>query len=208
MPAPMPISEDQKVPHTPLEDAQGFAIGLLTASVGLTFLTSLGFLTGQTAGLALIVAYLTGWNFGPVFFLVTLPFYALAWNRLGAEFTLKSVFCVAALSLLVDYLPLHMAFSRLDPILGTTIFGVLTGFGLLGVFRHKGSLGGLGVIALMIQDRTGFRAGYVQLIVDAALFLVAFFLFETRVVLYSLYGAVILNGVIAFNHRRDRYIAN
>ncbi|MWB77401.1 YitT family protein [Pseudooceanicola sp. 216_PA32_1] len=208
MPAPIPIGESQKVPHSAFEDLQGLAIALLTASVGLTFLTSLGFLTGQTAGLALIVAYLTGWSFGPVFFLVNLPFYAFAWKRLGAEFTLKSIFCVAALSLLVDYLPLHLAFATLDPILGTTIFGVLTGFGLLGVFRHKGSLGGLGVIALMIQDRTGFRAGYVQFIVDAMLFLVAFFLFETRVVLYSLYGAVILNGVIAFNHRRDRYIAD
>jgi len=27
------------------------------------------------------------------------------------------------------------------------------------------------------------------------------------VVAYSLAGAAILNGVIAFNHRRDRYIA-
>ena len=208
MPAPYPIPEDLKVPHTVLEDVQGLSIGLLTAATGLVILTHLGFLTGQTAGLALIVSYLTGWSFGLVFTLVNLPFYAFAWKRLGAEFTLKSLACVVILSLLVDWLPLHLAFARLDPILGTTLFGVLTGFGLLGVIRHKGSLGGLGVIALMIQDRTGFRAGYVQLIVDAALFAVAFLLFESRVVLYSLYGALILNGVIAFNHRRDRYIAD
>jgi uncharacterized membrane-anchored protein YitT (DUF2179 family) len=48
----------------------------------------------------------------------------------------------------------------------------------------------------------------VQLIVDAMLFAVAYVLFDGRVVLYSLFGAVILNGVIAFNHRRDRYIAD
>ena len=208
MPALMPIPEDLKVPHTAIEDVQGLSIGLLTASVGLTFLTHLGFLTGQTAGLALIISYLSGWSFGIVFTLVNLPFYAFAWKRLGAEFTLKSVFCVIALSLLVDWMPSAMAFSYLDPLLGTAIFGVLTGFGLLGVFRHKGSLGGLGVIALMIQDRTGFRAGYVQLIVDAMLFAVAYVPFDGRVVLYSLFGAVILNGVIAFNHRRDRYIAD
>lgn len=208
MPAAMPPPSDYKVPHTPLEDAQGLSIGLLTAAVGLTFLTHLGFLTGQTAGLALIVSYLTGWSFGIVFALVNLPFYAFAWRRLGPEFTLKSIFCVLALSVLVDWMPGVMAFDTLDPLLGTTIFGVLTGFGLLGVFRHKGSLGGLGVVALLIQDRTGFRAGYVQLIVDAALFAVAFFLFDLRVVLYSLYGAVILNGVIAFNHRRDRYLGD
>ncbi|MHC9237627.1 YitT family protein [Pseudooceanicola sp. 502str34] len=207
-PAPVPIPTEYKRPHSPLEDVQGFAIGLLTASVGLVILSSLGFITGQTAGLALIISYLTGWSFGVVFFAVNLPFYAFAWKRLGAEFTLKSFFCVTALSVMVEWLPRGMQFEYLNPILGTTIFGVLTGFGLLGVFRHKGSLGGLGVIALMIQDRTGFRAGYVQLIIDAVLFSAAFFLFETRVVLYSLYGALILNGVIAFNHRRDRYIAD
>ncbi|PJE25908.1 Uncharacterised 5xTM membrane BCR, YitT family COG1284 [Pseudooceanicola antarcticus] len=208
MPAPMPIPTEYRYSHTPIEDAQGFAIALLTSATGIIFLSSLGFITGQTAGLALIIAYASGWSFGTVFFLINLPFYAFAWKRLGAEFTLKSFFCVTALSLLVDYLPIGLQFETLNPILGTTIFGVLTGYGLLGVFRHKGSLGGLGVIALMIQDRTGFRAGYVQLIVDAVLFTVAFFLFDTRTVAYSLYGALILNGVIAFNHRRDVYIAD
>lgn len=207
MPAPMPILPEQMVPHTPWEDAQGFAIALLTASTGLLFLTHLGFLTGQTAGLALIISYVTGWSFGLVFTLVNVPFYAFAWKRLGPEFTIKSMGCVVALSLMMEVMPRFVAFEHLDPYMGVAIFGVLTGFGLLGVFRHKGSLGGLGVIALLVQDKTGFRAGYVQLIVDAILFTVAFFLFETRVVLFSLLGAVILNGVIAFNHRRDRYIS-
>ncbi|QPM89562.1 YitT family protein [Pseudooceanicola algae] len=208
MPAPFPLPTEYRQSHTPLEDVQGMAIALLTASVGLVFLTHLGFLTGQTAGLALIISYATGWDFGPVFFLVNLPFYALAWKRLGAEFTLKSIFCVGAISVLVDYLPLGLSFEYLNPILGTTIFGVLTGFGLLGVFRHKASLGGLGVVALLIQDRTGFRAGYVQIIVDAILFTIAYFMFDSYIVAYSLFGALILNMVIAFNHRPDRYIAD
>ena len=101
-----------------------------------------------------------------------------------------------------------MQFAYLNPILGTIIFGVLTGFGLLGTFRHKGSLGGLGVVALLIQDRTGFRAGYVQLIADSLIFAVALMLFELPVVLYSLFGAAVLNAVIAFNHDKDRYIAD
>ncbi|NIZ09879.1 YitT family protein [Pseudooceanicola sp. HF7] len=208
MPSPFTIPSEFRQSHTPWEDVQGFFIALLTASVGLVFLTSLGFITGQTAGLALIISYATGWAFGPVFFVINMPFYVLAWKRLGAEFTLKSIFCVTVLSVAVDYIPLGMAFEYLNPVLGVVIFGVLTGFGLLGCFRHKGSLGGLGVVALLIQDKTGFRAGYVQLLVDAVLFALAYFLFDTRVVLYSLFGAVILNGVIAFNHRPDRYIAD
>ncbi len=195
------------VRHTWLEDLQGLAVGLVLCAVGLTFLAQLGFITGQTAGLALMISYATGWSFGMVFFVINLPFYLFAWKRLGAEFTLKSLGCVAVLSALAEWVPVWMPLGDLDPIFGVVAFGALTGVGLLAVFRHKGSLGGLGVVALYVQDRFGVKAGYVQLGFDVVLFAVALALFPATVVAYSLAGAVILNGVISFNHRRDRYIA-
>ncbi|MEO1795653.1 MAG: YitT family protein [Pseudomonadota bacterium] len=196
------------VAHTPLEDAQGLTVGCFLTSLGLVFLTHLGFLTGQTAGVALLIAYPNDWSFGLVFFLVNIPFYIFAYIRLGLEFTIKSIICVTAVSVLSDYMPLFITFERLDPVVGTLVFGVTVGFGLLACFRHNGSLGGLGVVALIIQDKTGFRAGWVQLIVDGAIFAAAIFLFPATVVAYSLLGAVVLNGVIVFNHRRDRYVAS
>jgi uncharacterized membrane-anchored protein YitT (DUF2179 family) len=201
------IIDPDAVAHTPLEDAQGLSIGCFLASVGLVFLTHLGFLTGQTAGIALLIAYPMDWSFGVVFFLVNLPFYVFSYIRLGLEFTLKGVLCVTVVSVLTDFLPFYIVFESLDPVVGTLVFGVTVGLGLLACFRHKGSLGGMGVLALVIQDKTGFRAGYVQLLVDAAIFAIAIFLFPATVVAYSLLGAVVLNGVIAFNHRRDRYVA-
>ena len=200
------VSEDA-IRHTPLEDAQGLTVGLVICSVGIVLLAHLGFVTGQTAGLALLISYASGWSFGWVFFLVNLPFYVFAYRRLGAEFTIKSALSVTALSLLVELIPRWMPLGDVNPIFGVIAFGCLSGVGLLAVFRHKSSLGGLGVIALMAQDRFGIRAGYVQLGFDAVLFAVALALFPVSVVAYSLAGAVILNGVIAFNHRRDRYIA-
>ncbi|PRY26553.1 putative 5xTM membrane YitT family protein [Aliiruegeria haliotis] len=193
--------------HSRIEDLQGLSMGVFFCGLGLVFLTHLGFLTGQTAGLALIISYLSGWSFGPVFFVINLPFYWLAWTRMGASFTFRSLCCVTALSLLVEWLPANLALAEITPWLGMVVFGALTGTGLLILFRHKGSLGGLGVTALFLQDRFGFRAGYVQLIFDAVLFTAAFFLFPASVVAYSLLGAVVLNIVIAFNHRRDRYVA-
>ncbi|NVO26773.1 YitT family protein [Donghicola sp. C2-DW-16] len=194
--------------HTLLEDLQGLSIGLITTSIGLTFLTQLGFITGQTAGLALIISYLTHLSFSWVFWGINIPFYIVAWFYMGPEFTIKSAISVTILSILMAVVPDLMPFSDLNPWFGTVAFGVLTGFGLLGTFRHKSSLGGLGVLALMAQEYLNIRAGYVQLGFDAILFSVAFFLFDPHVVMFSLLGAVILNGVIAFNHRRDRYIAD
>ena len=170
-------------------------------------LTSAGLITGQTAGLAVIIAYLTGYSFGTVFFLINLPFYFLAYKRLGAEFTIKSLISVTMLSVVTEFLPYGFAIQSLSPALAAVIFGALVGLGLLAMFRHNGSLGGLGVVALLVQDTTGFKAGWVQLITDAVIFSVSLFLFPASVVGYSLLGALVLNLIITFNHRRDRYIA-
>jgi uncharacterized membrane-anchored protein YitT (DUF2179 family) len=205
MPSSVPVQQST-IKHTPLEDAQGLATGAIMCVMGVVLLTHLGLITGQTAGLAVVISYLTGWSFGLVFFVINVPFYLFAIKAMGWEFTLKSMICVAALSLGVELVPLGFAIERLDPVLGAVMFGVVTGIGLLAIFRHKGSLGGLGVVAIWIQDRFGIRAGYIQLGFDAVLFTVAAFLFPLSVVMYSLLGAVVLNGLIAFNHRRDWYI--
>lgn len=193
--------------HTLTEDAQGFALGVFLCALGLQFLTYAGLITGQTAGIAVILSYLTGWSFGVVFFVINLPFYLLAWMRLGRQFTAKSLISVTALSALTLILPDQIIFAQLTTPMAAITFGALTGVGLLVIFRHNGSLGGLGVVALMVQDKTGFRAGYVQLCADALIFGVALFLFPLSVVAWSLLGAVVLNLIIAINHRRDRYIA-
>lgn len=207
MPAPIEI-EEKAVRHTTWDDIQGLSFGVFACSLGVVFLTQLGFLTGQTAGLALIMSYTLGLNFGVAFFLVNLPFYWFAYKRLGLEFTLKSAACVTVLSVLVDTISPLIRFQDLDPLVGVLAFGAVTGMGLLAIIRHNGSLGGMGALALIIQDATGFRAGYVQQIADALIFGSALFLFPFDVVAWSIFGSVILNGIIAFNHRRDRYIAS
>lgn len=193
--------------HTLAEDAQAFALGTTMCSLGLLILTNLGLITGQTAGLAVLLSYLTGMKFGVLFFLVNIPFYILAYMRMGLRFTIKTFIAVALLSVIADQLPNFVQFSEIDPLVGTLIMAGVTGLGLMVLFRHGASLGGIGVLALYLQDKTGFRAGHTQLIFDACLFAVAFFVLPLPMVLYSLLGAVIVNLIIATNHHKDRYVA-
>ncbi len=193
--------------HTLAEDAHAFALGTTMCSLGLLILTNLGLITGQTAGLAVLLSYLTGMKFGLLFFLVNIPFYVLAYMRMGLRFTIKTFIAVALLSVIADQLPNFVKFSEIDPLVGTLIMAGVTGLGLMVLFRHGASLGGIGVLALYLQDKTGFRAGHTQLIFDACLFTVAFFVLPLPMVLYSLLGAVIVNLIIATNHRKDRYVA-
>uniref|UniRef100_UPI0025F220B4 YitT family protein n=1 Tax=Sediminimonas sp. TaxID=2823379 RepID=UPI0025F220B4 len=73
--------------HGPLADIQGLLFGTAMTATAVTILTHLGLVTGQTAGLAVLLSYVTGYGFGPVFFVINLPFYWLALRRMGLAFT-------------------------------------------------------------------------------------------------------------------------
>lgn len=193
--------------HTLIEDAQAFLLGTAMCALSVQFLTELGLITGQTAGLGVLLSYVTGWSFGTVFFVVNLPFYALAWLRMGPVFTVKSFVAVALLSAMTEVFPHLMSFEALNPALGAVLAGATAGLGLIVLFRHGASLGGIGVLGLFLQDRFGIRAGWVQMGFDAVLFSVALVLLDLPLVAWSLLGAVVVNLIVAVNHRRDRYIA-
>ncbi|WP_420344061.1 YitT family protein [Paenirhodobacter sp.] len=193
--------------HTRLEDAQGLAYGGLMAAFGIVILTHLGFITGQMAGLAVLVSYVTGWSFGPVFFVMNLPFYWFGYKRMGLAFMVKTFLAVALLSGLSMLLPRYIGFAELNPALGAVLYGFISGSALLALFRHGASLGGVGIMALYLQDRTGFKAGWTQMIFDACVFALALALRDWHTVAWSALGALVLNMVIAINHRRDRYVA-
>jgi uncharacterized membrane-anchored protein YitT (DUF2179 family) len=78
---------------------------------------------------------------------------------------------------------------------------------MLMLFRHQSSLGGFNVVALMLQERRGWRTGYVQLGMDAAVLLAAMAVTDGPRVLWSALGAGALNLALSFNHRPGRYLA-
>lgn len=193
--------------HTVLEDVQGILIGATLVALAIQFLRASELFTGQIAGLALIVSYPTGYSFGGLFFLMNLPFYVLAVTQLGWTFTLKSIAAVSLMSSMAETLPLVLTINDLPDWLGALLFGLLAGVGLLSLFRHGATLGGVGIVALWLQDTRGIKAGNTQLCFDLCVFLGALAILPWEAVAWSLLGAVILNVIMTVNHRRDRYIA-
>ena len=194
--------------HTPLEDALAFLIGTGLVALSIQFLQSAELITGQIAGLSLLLAYVGTWPFGLVFFLLNLPFYVFAVARMGWVFTLKTFIAVALLSAISEAMSDFISLDIGHPGLAAFLAGITAGTGLLVLFRHGATLGGVGIMALYLQDRFGIRAGLIQLGFDAFVFLLAAVLFPAPVVLWSLAGAVLLNLIITMNHRRDRYVAS
>lgn len=193
--------------HSPLEDAQGIAFSVTMAAFGMHLLAHMGFVSGQTVGLAVLLTHLTGLPFAAVYFAVTLPFLGLAWRRLGTGFALKTLLTTTALSGLVALLPRWVELGRIDPVFAAILFGLLFGIAALAAIRHGGSFGGLSILWIELQDRTGFRAGHAQLLSDAVIFGLAALIVPLETLAYSFLGAAVFSLFLAVNHRRDRYVA-
>ena len=194
-------------PHSRTEDAMAILTGVTLVSVGVAFIASAGLLTGGMTGLAFVLHYATGIGFGKLFFVLNLPFYWLALRKLGTGFTLKTFTAVALLSALVGLQSQFLQISQLHPAYAAITGGLIMGIGFLVLFRHRCSLGGVGILALYLQDRFGWRAGKVQMAVDCCIVMAALVTVEPQRVLWSVAGAVALNLVLAMNHRPGRYMA-
>jgi uncharacterized membrane-anchored protein YitT (DUF2179 family) len=107
--------------HTLLDDAQGLVFGSAMAAVGVTLLGHAGLVTGQTAGLALLIALWTDVEFGIVFFAINLPFYWLAWRRLGPAFAVKTFVAIALVSAFTLVQPRLFNFGAVEPLIPTPI---------------------------------------------------------------------------------------
>ncbi len=179
--------------------------GTLFVALGLVMLGRTGLVTGGTAGAALLLHYATGWPFGLVFFAFNLPFYGLAWHRLGRVFALKTFAAITLLSVFSQVLPAWVEFGRINPVFAALGGGLLMGAGMLMLFRHRASLGGFNVLALYLQERWGWRAGVVQMGLDGVIVVLALVQTDAWHVLLSVLCAVALNQVLAINHRAGRY---
>lgn len=192
--------------HTLREDALALFNAALFVALGLVLLRAAGLFTGGTAGAALLAHYASGLPFGVCFFAVNLPFYWLAWRRLGPLFTFKTLGLVAAISALAEAVPLWLSISQVQPVFAALMGGTLIGCGLLILFRHGASLGGLGIVAMLLQRDGRMSAGRFTMMCDVAIVAASLAIADAPRVALSILGAVALNIVLALNHRPGRYL--
>jgi uncharacterized membrane-anchored protein YitT (DUF2179 family) len=195
------------VPHSLLDDAQALVTGTLFAGLGLLLFRQAGLMTGGTVGLAFLAHYASGWAFEPLFFALNLPFYLMAWRRLGPRFTLNTVAAVSLLTLFSRVLPQLLQVRAVQPLFAALAGGLLVGCGFIILFRHRASLGGLNVLVLWCQEHLGWRAGVVQLVLDASILLAASPWLSWQRLGLSIVAAAAMNFTLALNHRPGRYRA-
>ena len=191
--------------HSLFEDLLALICAGVFVALGIVLFKSQGLLTGGAAGIALLGSHATDISFGTLFFLVNLPFYTLAWTQIGKRFTLNTFIAVSLVSFLSEHMDKVFVIDHIHPAFASLLAGMLVGVGLLIMFRHKSSLGGFGILAFYLQQRFNIRAGKLQLSLDVLILLIAATYFSFELLIYSLIGAVIMNLVLAANHKPGRY---
>jgi uncharacterized membrane-anchored protein YitT (DUF2179 family) len=193
--------------HRLYEDMAAMGLGTMLVSFGTMIYAQSTLLVGSMAGLALLLQYASGLGFWTLFFLLNLPFYMLAWKRMGWQFTLRTFIAVTIVCVLTRLSSNWVAFADIHPLYAALLGGGLIGTGLLILFRHRIGLGGINILALFLQERYGIRAGYVQLAWDGMILLGAVFVLPLGHLALSVLGAFVANMIITMNHRPDRYVA-
>ncbi len=193
--------------HSKIEDALAMLIGTFILSFSMTLLQQAGIMTGGTAGLSLLIHYVTDIKFGVLFFLINIPFYYFAYKKMGMWLVVKTFIAVALLASFTETIPHFFQLSDVNPIYATIFANVLMGVSFLILFRHRSSLGGINLLVLYLQERFKIPAGKVQMGIDVAILLASLFYVDWKLILFSILGAVILNLIILLNHKTSRYIA-
>ena len=137
---------------------------------------------------------------------ISLPFYYLAVKRMGWVFTVKTFIAVALVSVFTEVHAHFITMTVSNPFYVAMFGGALTGVGLIILFRHKSSLGGVNIVALYVQDKYGIRVGHLQMAIDLAVIAMSLAIVPAEATLASVVGVVAMNLTIAMNHRPGRYV--
>ncbi|NVK44648.1 MAG: YitT family protein [Oceanospirillaceae bacterium] len=175
--------------------------GCLLVALGIHLLNASNLLISGTAGLGLILQRMTDLSFGQLFFILNLPFYLLSFRFMGASFTFRTFVGVSLLSLLSELMRRYLAFDIAEPVMSSILGGVLVGFGLIILFRHQASLGGLSILSIFLERRFGIHASRTTLTADVLIVALAFTVFEPLQVLYSLLAFLCMSSVVGRYHR-------
>ena len=200
LPAPMS--------HSKVEDVVALFIGTFLLSFAINIIQQGGIMTGGTAGLALLLHYVFHVSFGTLFFCINIPFFYLAYKKMGLQLVLKTVAAIGLVSFFAELNPSFFSLENINPIYASLIANIILGVSFLILFRHKSSMGGINLLAMFMNEKYGISIGKFQMFVDICILIASAFFVDFNLLMISIMGAVVLNMIIAMNHRKDRYVAS
>lgn len=143
---------------------------------------------------------------GVIYYLFNIPILFLSFNKVGKRFFVKSVICITWITFALSIIPIPSSPILEDDLLGTCIIGgIIGGYGIGSMLKMGGSGGGMDIVGMMlVKWKKDFSVGKINLLVNALLYTICFFLFNIPIVIYSfIYSSI---SSIAIDRVHDQTI--
>lgn len=168
------------------------SVGVILAAVALElFLIPNNIIDGGIVGISIISSYILKLPLGLFIFTLNIPFLVFGYKSLGKNFVFTSLYCVTALSILVNFL--HGKPGATGDLLLSCIFGgIILGIGLGLILRNNGSLDGTEIIAVSLSKKISFSVGEIIMFMNFFILGSAGFVFGWDRAMYSLLAFFII----------------
>jgi uncharacterized membrane-anchored protein YitT (DUF2179 family) len=156
-----------------------------------------GFISGGISGVSLLIYYWTGWlSPGAFYFILNVPIFILGWRYVSRRFFGYSLFGMAALTLSMDLINLHISVQ--DPMLAALAGGCLIGAGSGIILHSLGSAGGNDIIGVILNQRFNVRIGTYYFTFNIGLFAFSLGRLPVDLVLFSLAMSFVTSQVVDY----------
>lgn len=174
---------------------------ILVYSIGLNLLAvPAGVYSGGLFGICQVVrTLLVEWAGLPIqfdvasiiYYIVNIPILIYAWYTISRQFLVKTLITLSFMTLFLTLIPVRGLLPD-DKLASCVIGGILCGASTGMILRLGSSAGGFDIIGLLlVMRKKDMSVGKVSLLVNGVLFLLCGFLFDEKVVVYSMiYTAV------------------
>ena len=165
-------------------------VGSLISAINLNvFLAPSELAPGGVSGAAIILSKFVPWPIGLMMLGMNLPLLFVGFKYLGRfNFLFRTLYVALLYSLSVDLLaPLLPAGGVTDNLMLNALYGgVIGGLGTGLIYRSQGTSGGTGVLARVLQLKTGLPISQLYLFIDGGIVLVAGLVFGWEKALFAL----------------------
>lgn len=156
-------------------------------------------ITGGSAGLSLLLHYITPYTIGTLMIVINAPLLLLGSCYVGKMFAVRTVVTIVLISLCIDFMIeiLHVQAFVHNIILASIFGGIGVGIGLALVIKGNSSAGGSTIVATIIASKSEIKPSTVILFIDAVIILSALFIFDdVERILWSVVSIYVTSKVI------------